>query len=76
MTKQNSKQSTTHTSQDKTRQHQPLVALTQAQLEVINGGIITVNHNETIIKTSKTQSVTQTSQDNTSQRRDFSFRPK
>ncbi len=76
MTKQNSKQSTTHTSQDKTRQHQPLVALTEVQLEAISGGIITVNHNETMVKTSKTQSVTQTSQDKTRQPRDFSFRPK
>ncbi len=50
MTKQDSKQSVTQSNPDKTRQHKPLVPLTEAQLEAISGGIITFNHNETVVK--------------------------
>ncbi len=64
MTKQNSKQSATHTTPDKTRSNKPLVPLTEAQLEAIAGGIGDIengedegyprwacgsNHNETLV---------------------------
>lgn len=55
MTKQNSKQSTADATPDKTRPNQPLVPLTEAQLEAIAGDAgcpiwsCGHNHNETLV---------------------------
>lgn len=66
MTKQQSKQSATYKTSDKTSPNQTLVQLTEAQLEEINGGIgsggggdcsgtqgCPTNHNETMVNASQ-----------------------